>query len=57
MRSNLSSSCTMQAVLLIPGLLLGLGSPIVMATTFEFISAQSPSSMKGLLVGVFFTVL
>ena len=45
-----------QAVLLIPGLLLGLGSPIVMATTFEFISAQSPSSMKGLLVGVFFTV-
>ena len=45
-----------QPVLLIPGLLLGLGSPIVMATTFEFISAQSPSSMKGLLVGVFFIV-
>ena len=43
-------------VLLIPGLLLGLGSPLVMATTFEFISAQSPSSMKGLLVGVFFTI-
>ena len=44
------------AVLLIPGLLLGLGSPLVMATTFEFISAQSPLSMKGLLVGVFFTI-
>ena len=43
-------------LLLIPGLLLGLGSPLVMATTFEFISAQSPSSMKGLLVGVFFTI-
>ena len=43
-------------VLVIPGLLLGLGSPLVMATTFEFISAQSPSSMKGLLVGVFFTI-
>ena len=44
------------AVLLIPSLLLGIGPPLVMTTTFEFISAQSPSSMKGLLVGVFFTV-
>ena len=44
------------AVLLIPGLLLGLGSPLVMATTFEFISAQSPFAMKGLLVGVFLTI-
>ena len=43
------------SVLLIPGLLLGIGQPLVMATSFEFISAQSPSSMKGLLVGVFFT--
>ena len=44
------------SVLLIPGLLLGIGQPLVMATSFEFISAQSPSSMKGLLVGVFFTI-
>ena len=43
-------------VLLIPGVLLGIGPPLVMATTFEFISAQSPSSMKGLLVGVFFSI-
>ena len=44
------------AVLLIPGLLLGIGPPLVMATTFEFISAQSPFAMKGLLVGVFLTI-
>ena len=41
------------AVMLVPYLLLGLGPPLATATTFEFISAQSPSSMKGLLVGVF----
>ena len=44
------------AVMLVPCLLLGLGPPLAMATTFEFISAQSPSSMKGLLVGVFIGV-
>ena len=43
-------------VLLIPGVLLGIGAPLVKATTFEFISAQSPSSMKGLLIGVFFSI-
>ena len=42
--------------LLIPDVLIGIGSPLVMATTFEFISAQSPSAMKGLLVGVFFSI-
>ena len=42
------------AFLLIPGLLLGIGPMIVSVTTFEFISAQSPFAMKGLLVGVFF---
>ena len=40
-------------VLIPPILLLGLG-PI--ATILEFISAQSPQSMKGLLVGVFFAI-
>ena len=44
------------AVLIPPNLLLGIGPPIVIATTFEFISAQSPQSMKGLLVGVFFAI-
>ena len=44
------------AVLLPPCILVGVGQPLVMATSFEFISAQSPSSMKGLLVGVFFTI-
>ena len=41
------------AVLLIPCLLLALGPPLTVAAIFEFISAQSPSAMKGLLVGVF----
>ena len=44
------------AVLLLPALLVGIGRPLVIATAFEFISAQSPSSMKGLLVGVFFSI-
>ncbi len=44
------------AVLIAPNLLLGIGPPIVVATTFEFISAQSPSSMKGFLIGFFFAI-
>ena len=43
-------------VLIPPGLLLGIGPLMVIATTLEFISAQSPQSMKGLLVGVFFAI-
>ena len=35
-------------------LLLGIGLLMVIATTLKFISAQSPQSMKGLLLGVFF---
>ena len=42
---------------LIPcSIFLGIGPMIVVTTTLEFISAQSPHSMKGLLVGVFFAV-
>ena len=41
-------------VLLSPNVLLGIGSPIVMITVLEFISAQSPQSMKGLLIRMFF---
>ena len=44
------------AVLIAPSILLGIGPPIVVATMFEFISAQSPSSMKGFLIGVFFAI-
>ena len=44
------------AVVVPPGLLLGIGPLLVIATTLEFISAQSPQSMKGLLVGVFFAI-
>ena len=44
------------AVLIPPNVFLGIGPPIVVATIFEFISAQSPSSMKGFLIGVFFAI-
>ena len=44
------------SVLIPPNLLLGIGPLIVIATTYEFISAQSPQSMKGLLIGVFFAI-
>ena len=43
-------------VLIPPSLLLGIGPLMAIATTLEFISAQSPQSMKGLLVGVFFAI-
>ena len=43
-------------VLILPTLLLRIGPMLVIATTLEFISAQSPQSMKGLLVGVFFAI-
>jgi dipeptide/tripeptide permease len=44
------------AVLLVPSLFLQIGPLLVIATVLEFISAQSPQSMKGLLVGVFFAI-
>jgi peptide/histidine transporter 3/4 len=44
------------SVLIPPNLLLGIGPLIVITTTFEFISAQSPLSMKGLIIGVFFSI-
>lgn len=42
--------------LLIPNLLFSLASPIVYTTVFEFISAQSPKSMTGLLIGTFYFI-
>ena len=44
------------AVLIPPSFLLNFGPLLVITTTLEFISAQSPQSMKGLLVGVFFAI-
>ena len=39
-----------------PDIMFGIGPLLVMITTFEFISAQSPHSMKGLLVGFFLAI-
>ena len=39
-----------------PSILLNLGFLLIQSTAVEFISAQSPHSMKGLLVGVFFAI-
>ena len=36
--------------------LIGIGSTILIVTVFEFISAQSPHSMKGLLLGTHFAI-
>ena len=44
------------SVLIPPNLLLGIGPLIVITTIYEFISCQSPQSMKGLLIGVFFAI-
>ena len=43
-------------VLILPNMFLAMGPPIIMAAVLEFISAQSPHSMKGLLIGVFFAI-
>ena len=43
-------------VLIPPSVFLGIGPLVVIATTIEFISAQSPHSMKSLLIGVFFAL-
>ena len=44
------------SVLIPPSFLLGIGPLIIMATALEFIAAQSPQSMKGFLIGVFFAI-
>ena len=40
----------------IPNILVGISPILITTTAFEFISAQSPHSMKGLLVGMFFAI-
>ena len=44
------------SVLILFDLLLGIGPTLVTVTMLEFISAQSPRSMKGLLFGLFFAM-
>ena len=44
------------SVMIPSAIFLGIGPTVVTATVFEFISAQSPISMKGFLFGVFFAV-
>ena len=41
-------------VLILPNILKNLAPDLIMATAFEFISAQSPHTMKGVLVGMLF---
>ena len=50
-------SLGMHWALLIPAnVLLGFGPLLTVTTIFEFISAQSPHSMKGLVIGLFLTI-
>ena len=44
------------SVLITPSIFHGPGPLLITTTTLEFISAQSPRLMKGLLVGVFFAI-
>ena len=44
------------AVNILPSFLTQAALAILLSSTFEFISAQSPHSMKGLLIGVFYAV-
>ena len=44
------------AVNLIPAFLMQAGITLVITTSFEFISAQSPHSMKGLLIGLLYAI-
>ena len=43
-------------VMILPSLLLGIAPLVIMTTALEFISAQSPHFMKGLMVGILFTI-
>ena len=50
-------SLGMHWAFLIPAnVLFGIGPLLIMTTIFEFISAQSPHTMKGLVIGLFLTI-
>ena len=56
-KSNVSSSLDLPwPTTLAPGFLTQAGITVIITTSFEFILAQSPHSMKGLLIGVMFAV-
>ncbi len=42
------------SILIIPNILNGISVPLIYVTILEFISAQSPHTMKGLLLGIFY---
>jgi len=42
--------------LLLPGVLISIGEVLVFATALQFIYAQSPENMKGLLIGIFYFI-
>ena len=44
------------AVLILPNLLVGVAPKLLMATALEFISAQTPHTMKGVMVGMLFMI-
>ena len=44
------------SVVIPPNALIGIGHTLIAATVFEFISAQSPYSMKGILVGSYYAI-
>jgi peptide/histidine transporter 3/4 len=51
------SSLGMHWAVFIPSnVLIGIGPPLVTVTIFEFISAQSPHAMKGLLLGTYYAI-
>ena len=45
------------AVIAIPSFIGGISHDVVIASALEFISAQSPHAMKGVLVGIFFATI
>ena len=44
------------AILILPNLLIGIAPKLVMASSLEFISAQTPHSMKGVMIGMLFAI-
>ena len=44
------------AMLILPNLLIGIAPKLVMASSLEFISAQTPHSMKGVMIGMLFAI-
>ena len=45
------------SVMIPPSILIGVAQLVVMTTALEFISAQSPHFMKGLIVGILFAII